>query len=664
MARVRSGAWIGVLGALASACTGEGVVGPVVADGAARDASVTADGASLDATATDALPPEPADPCAVRYPSAVPASRAQSPWEGSFVRVPALEAWLAASTTLPFTHRPDSVTSALIADLDGDGRDDVLFNDHRDFCGGPNPASSTWLLRQGPSGALEAPVRDGTYRNCIAAADLDGDGRLDLVCSSDRGPVVRWGGAAGFTREAETPVSISMPAMAITPWDVDRDGATDLVVASWQGASRVFQNRRGRRFEDVTSRWGLDAVGHAWCAGFVDLDAPGDGAPELYIGEDGARHENRAMRLDVDPSSGEPRVVRYRPTSQACDRTGYFGTSDDSPMGVALGDLDRDGRMEFALATAPTMRVLSQRSVAPFHWLDVASRLSIDRRATTSGSFLVPWSPTFWDVDHDGWLDLVLAHGDDQGFASMGNRGESLLRLLRGAPGGTFTEPRTGAEADGQFATVHLGDLDHDGDLDLIAGRFGDPPFVFENRVRSPFRHVLVSLRGRVSNPEGRGARIVTASRVHPVGDRFPPWSAPQPVVDVALGDAASDELTVRWPSGCVQRVTGPFTDATLTVTEPAWLTVDPAEYTVRAGSDARITVTVDPALLDASAPHAARVDLDDLAGVAVWEGAAETLPDGRVRRVLRAGATAGSVALRVTVDGRVLPAHPRVWFE
>jgi hypothetical protein len=115
----------------------------------------------------------------------------------------------------------------------------------------------------------------------------------------------------------------------------------------------------------------------------------------------------------------------------------------------------------------------------------------------------------------------------------------------------------------------------------------------------------------------------------------------------------------VRWPSGCEQTVAGPL-EARLRVTEPAWLTLD--AYHLRAGSSDRVTVTVRPSLLGGVTPT--RVAVDDVTGAARWEGDAAAMADGSWRRVLRAGAAPGSVALRVTVDGRALPARPRVWFD
>jgi hypothetical protein len=62
-------------------------------------------------------------------------------------------------------------------------------------------------------------------------------------------------------------------------------------------------------------------------------------------------------------------------------------------MGVALGDLNRDGVPELLLATGPDLPVLARRRAAPFNWIDVRARLTLDQETTTTGLFLVPWSP-------------------------------------------------------------------------------------------------------------------------------------------------------------------------------------------------------------------------------------------------------------------------------
>ena len=142
--------------------------------GASRDGSVgdgSARDGSLDAPVRDG-PAAPPGACEGRFPAAEPPSRAQEPLAGGFAHDARVEGWLAAAPPAPYTGLPDSVTSALLVDLDGDGRTDMIFNDHRDFCGGSRPGSRSWVLWQGADGALRAPELLDGLRNCLVAADL------------------------------------------------------------------------------------------------------------------------------------------------------------------------------------------------------------------------------------------------------------------------------------------------------------------------------------------------------------------------------------------------------------------------------------------------------------------------------------------------------------
>ncbi|MEZ4391739.1 MAG: VCBS repeat-containing protein [Polyangiales bacterium] len=642
---------LGLLACLAG-CDERSIVGPARA---AKDASVGAE-----------VPSEPAERCATALLPPSP-DLAAAPLRGGFARDPALDATLNVGASNPYPDEVTAVSATLLADLDGDGRTDLLLNDQRDVSGSQRDGlSRVWIALQRGDGTLGAPERLAEVHSCQLAADLDGDARLDLVCGLNRGGrAVLWGGDGGFDVARSTSVVIPSPTIAAAAWDLDGDGVLDLVLSAFGFRSRVYRGLGARRFEEVTERWSVDVTGNTFQAAFFDFD--GDGQHDLYFADDGNAHENRALRLVRGDDDAEPRFERFRPTEPACDTLGFFGTSDASPMGVAMADLNRDGVSELMLATGPELPVLARRREAPLNWIDVQTQLNLTREVSTSGSFLVPWSPVFWDFDHDGAVDLWVATGDDIGFSMMPNRGESRPLIYRGGPGARFREESAalGVSVVGHFAHVALGDLDHDGDLDVVLGSWSGAPIFLRNNVIAAGRHLLLDLRGTVSNPHGLGAAVYVADlpAVHPVGDRWGSWGTAQPTLDLTLpADASRDVLRVRWPSGVEQTVRGPFTSPRLTVTEPAWLTLTPASRHLTAGSTETRTVRVDLAALGARAD--ATVEIDALDPAAPWTGPAARGEDGAWSRTLAAPAAPGSVVLRVRVDGRSMPARPRLWVE
>jgi len=598
--------------------------------------------------------PETTDPCKTEF--RLPTRSAPSALRGTFDRDPAIDAILRVAAEQPYSGRPTSVSASLLADFNGDGRTDLLLNDQRDAAGGqqPPPAvqSRVWVSLQRTDGTLGPPARiEGVYR-CHLAADLDNDARLDLVCGLDRGGSgVLWGTPEGHALTSLTNLSGNLGSIAVAAWDLDDDGALDLVFSTFGASSRVLRASGQRRFEDVTERWGVDVSGATFQAAFIDLD--GDGRHDLYFSDDGDRHQNRAFRFVRDERALEPRFERFTPTASMCDPMGFFGTSNAAAMGVALADLNRDGTPEMLLATGPDLPVLARRRAAPFHWVDVFARLTLDRETTTTGTFLVPWSPVFWDMDHDGNTDLWVATGDDEGFSMQPDRGQSRLLIYRGAADARFTEVSDTLRAGitGQFAHIQLGDLDHDGDLDVVIGRRPGEPIALRNNLTPAGRHVLLDLRGTVSNAHGLGAtvRVGESPQVFPVGDRWASWGTAQPLLDLTLpGEPTADVLRVRWPSGAEQTVRQPITAPRLTLTEPRWLILAP-EGEVR----------VDLAALGARAEASVSIDATDAAFP--WTGAAVRGADGVWSRRYARPATPGAAALRVSVDGRWLPARPRL---
>jgi len=131
----------------------------------------------------------------------------------------------------------------------------------------------------------------------------------------------------------------------------------------------------------------------------------------------------------------------------------------------------------------------------------------------------------------------------------------------------------SGADSDGDGRSVVAADFRNNGQLDLVVRKSGGGPIaVYENQF--PKRHYLeVSLRGRKSNRLGIGARLVAVVKGQQiVRELFPvnSFRSQMPnVVHFGLGDETSvDRLTIRWPSGIVQELSGVAGDRHIVVEE------------------------------------------------------------------------------------------------
>jgi hypothetical protein len=352
-------------------------------------------------------------------------------------------------------------------------------------------------------------------------------------------------------------------------------------------------------FTDVTKEAGISGNYHGLDVTWWDSDNDGDA--DLYVAND-FTDPDQFFRNNGDGTFTDV-------TNEALPNTPWF------TMGAAFGDINNDTRFDLLATdmsgTTHYREKMAMGSMDTVSWfLDTAEPRQYMRNAmflnTGTPRFMDvahmsglassdwTWSVKLADLDNDGWEDVFITNGFTRDYlnsdfnerlSKQGQQANSMawyeapelkernlafrnMQDLRYQP----QAADWGVDEFGITFGAALGDLDNDGDLDLITNNFDGPPSVYRNQSTS--NHVLkVALRGRSSNSHGFGARVEarcgkqTFARYHNPGNGF--MSSNDPVVYFGLGTADRvDQLTIRWPSGIEQTITQLAADHQYKITE------------------------------------------------------------------------------------------------
>jgi hypothetical protein len=428
------------------------------------------------------------------------------------------------------TTPADPGAGVLLVDFDGDGALDLL--DVR--------APGVRLLRN-----LGTRFEDVTSALGLAtvlggwgalAGDCDADGRLELV-------VLRDGGMTLLKRNGEVFVDATVPAGLTWPADarvttaaladVDHDGDVDLFVAGVSRATpaagappKLFRNDGACVFREGAQAAGLTEAPLLAVAVAptdfdngrdVDLLLLGEGAPPRLF----SNRRDQTFR-DAAAEVGLTRAARY--------------------ASLALGDLDKDGFVDLFLGVTGGRDLLARRDAQGAFALAEAPLES-----SGSGAALA------LDYDADGLLDLVTL--GSTGLRVLRNRGTDWTDASSSALAGLADDARGVAPIDGRRALA-AGDLDADGDTDLVLRARDGGLRLLRNEDGPPRAAVSLRLDGLVSNRSGLGAKVEL--RAGSLWQKLETSSASPPVApaDVVFGlgrRATADAVRVLWPSGIVQ---------------------------------------------------------------------------------------------------------------
>jgi hypothetical protein len=233
-------------------------------------------------------------------------------------------------------------------------------------------------------------------------------------------------------------------------------------------------------------------------------------------------------------------------------------------MGIAIGDYNHSGGWSILVTNFSDEYNALYRHDKGFQFTD-ASFASQTAKASIP---LVGWGTHFFDYDNDGWLDLFVANGHvypQVERAGMAAKYAQRRLLYRNNRDGTFTEA---ALAGGAISEPRVsrgsaaGDLDDDGDLDLVINNLDGASTVLRNDGGNRGGFLVVDLEARAGNRSATGAVVSVRSgdlgqrAERRSGDSYLSHSDPR--LHFGLGDRKTvDSLEVRWPDGTVQRLGG-----------------------------------------------------------------------------------------------------------
>ncbi|MDO9015791.1 MAG: FG-GAP-like repeat-containing protein [Deltaproteobacteria bacterium] len=553
------------------------------------------------------------------------------------------------------------LSHATIGDVDADGAPDILYATQGDPTGSVgyryDAASGTLARHEGPW--LAAPAR--------GIVDLDGDGRDDVVGTGEGPgsgvPPVLWGGAGAFVPLLETG-AIGAGAMWLD--DIDHDGWIDVLVGAElrspcgaQPTVRAFLQTAPRRFEE---RPALVPARVRVGEGTLFMGPLGGRRVVGAVGNHGGCELDAPVFFAEGPVDGEA-YPTFQPMPVVAGSIG-------GPMGAAIADLDQDGRFELAITGDPRFHLWRGGDQIPLALVPDAGGMG-----TLLGSLGVaqkPWAVAYLDLDRDGRQDTVVTHGNHNTLPTEAPIGPQWTSVhLHGD--GDFcmgeVDGALGLDRGGDWRSLSVGDLDADGDPDLVVGGRGAPARVYRNDLRPGRNGFGLRLRGTTSNALGVGARVevrATASaRVqhHLVGAMAPPQVFTNPLLFVGVGEAnAAEEVTIRWPSGTVQVLRDVAAGRTHLVVEPPSIVVEPPARRRPADGASTVRLRVTPRGPDGSPAVGAQVTFRLLAGDGSLGPA--VVGEGETSVEVTAPAARGSCVVEVSVDGHPMATRPRIWWD
>ena len=408
----------------------------------------------------------------------------------------------------------------------------------------------------------------------VCAGDYDNDGWLDIYVTNFGPNVLYRNNGDGTFTDTTAAAGVEVPAWSAgcAFADVDADGDLELYVANYvtfsvethtpcrvngilvycsprayDGVKDVFfRNNGDGTFTEATREAGFGTFA-ARGLGVTFGDVDNDGDAELYVANDAD-----ANFLYINDGNG-----KFQEQSQLAGVALSEHGLVENGMGVAFGDYDNDARLDLGVTNFQHQTNTLYHNDGDGFFTD---RTDASRTATVSLPYLA-WGVNFFDFDQDGFQDIFVANGhihDNVTLIDSSTTYAQRNHLFWNKGDGTFID--VAEESGSGLALIRssrgsaVGDLDNDGDLDIVVSNVGDSVDILRNDGGNRMGNWLtLTLRGK-----SIGARVILTAgehrQVREVRSGSSYLSQNDMRVHFGLGMRDNVALEIRWPSGTVHR--------------------------------------------------------------------------------------------------------------
>jgi enediyne biosynthesis protein E4 len=446
-----------------------------------------------------------------------------------------------------------------VADFNGNGFPDIFVTGYFQ----PNRL----YFNQGDGTFVQNPAinADIAAEQCsvVAAADFDNDGWPDLYvgCRNRSNLLLRNLAGQGFENVMQpaldhAPSGANSPRTDAVAWaDLTGNGHLDLFIGVYPSSAnpdlgnpdnldRIVLNHGNGQWSEIAGAFLTADRAHlartALAVTLTDLNL--NGRPDIYVVNDKLQG-NTLWRNDGPGCGGW--CFSEQATAVGLARP-VFG------MGIAVGDVDRDGRWDLYFSSIDEQVLMRGTGTAPLAFEEDAS--------SPLNHTAVGWGTIFADFDNDGWEDAFLAVNSGSFSTSS-----TVDQVFRNDGDGSFTRITRGTGLDTIRPTeaAALIDFDLDGRLDLILGHWNEATGYRLYRNVSETTGQWIGFRlsgGSYVNRDAIGTRIVindggNRPQMRQLRSGDSRGSSHHPVVHFGLGDQTQVDVVIHWPDGLVQTI-------------------------------------------------------------------------------------------------------------